>query len=80
MLEIQLSGRYTGEGKDYLAGKGKGKYSVADIGTWAWVKGWERTGFTKEEMGKFPAVLAWIDRIAARDAVKRGIGEKYNLK
>jgi glutathione S-transferase len=80
VLEIRLSGRYTGEKREYLAGNGKGKYSVADIGTWPWVKGWERTGFTKEEMSKFPGVLAWIDRIAARDAVKRGIGEKYNLK
>ena len=31
VLEIQLSGKYTGEPKEYLAGKGKGKYSVADI-------------------------------------------------
>ena len=31
VLEIQLSGKYTGEPKDYLAGKGKGKYSVADM-------------------------------------------------
>ena len=42
VLEIQLSGKY-GEGeREYLAGKGKGKYSVADMKTWPWVKGWER--------------------------------------
>ncbi|RYP63741.1 hypothetical protein DL769_006868 [Monosporascus sp. CRB-8-3] len=78
VLEIQLSGIYRGgEPKDYLAGKGKGKYSVADIKAWAWVKGWRRSGFTEEEVGKFPNLLKWIDRIAARDAVQRGIGEKY---
>ena len=32
VLEIRLSGKYTGEPRDYLAGSGKGKYSVADIG------------------------------------------------
>jgi hypothetical protein len=25
---------YTGEAREYLAGKGKGTYSVADIGSW----------------------------------------------
>jgi glutathione S-transferase len=75
VLEIQLSGKYTGEPKDYLAGKGKGKYSVADIKTWPWVKGWNRSpAFTEEDM------LKWIDRIAERPAVKRGIGEAYDLK
>lgn len=31
VLEIQLSGKYTGEPREYLAGKGKGKYSIADM-------------------------------------------------
>lgn len=31
VLEIHLSGKYTGQPKEYLAGKGKGKYSVADM-------------------------------------------------
>jgi glutathione S-transferase len=77
VLEIRLSGKYTGEPREYLAGKGKGKYSVADIGTWAWVKGYEFSGFSKEEMQAFPHLLQWIERIAARPAVQRGIGEKY---
>jgi len=80
VLEIRLSGKYTGEPREYLAGKGKGKYSVADIGTWPWVKGWEFSGFEKHEMEKFPHLLKWIDRIAARPAVKRGTGEKYQAK
>ena len=120
MLEIQLSGKYTGEPREYLAGNGKGKYSVADVGTWPWVKGYEfrfvfprpmiplslqlgspktlsrgsraprseeitdpgnyNSGFSQEDMKPFPHVLKWIDRIAQRPAVKRGIGEKYQQK
>lgn len=80
VLEIQLSGKYTGQERDYLAGAGRGKYSVADIGTWPWVKGWEFAGFTKEEMEPFPHLLKWIGRIAERPAVKRGVGEKYSMK
>jgi len=77
VLEIRLSGKYTGEPREYLAGKGKGKYSVADIGTWAWVKNYEKSSFTPEEMKEFPSLVAWVDRIAERPAVKRGISEKY---
>jgi glutathione S-transferase len=80
VLEIRLSGKFTGEPRDYLAGAGKGKYSVADIGTWTWVKGWEFSGFTHEEMKEFPHLMNWIARIAERPAVKRGIGEKYQNK
>ena len=80
VLEIRLSGKYTGEPRDYLAGKGKGKYSVADIGTWTWVKGWEILGLTMEDMKQFPHLLKWIDRIAQRPAVKTGIGEKYQMQ
>lgn len=80
VLEIQLSGKYTGEPKEYLAGHGKGKYSIADIKTWPWVKNWEKSGFTKDEVAQFPHLLQWIDRIAARPAVQRGIGEAYMKK
>lgn len=80
MLEVQLSGKYTGEEREYLAGNGKGKYSVADIKTWPWVKGWEKTGFTEEDMKPFPHLKKWIARIAERPAVQKGIGDDYALK
>lgn len=81
VLEIQLSGVYRGgAAKEYLVGPGKGKYSVADIKTWSWVKIWKRAGFTEDDVKPFPHVLAWVDRIAARPAVQRGIGEKYEPK
>ncbi|KAE9368338.1 glutathione S-transferas-like protein [Stipitochalara longipes BDJ] len=77
VLEIRLSGKYTGEPRDYLAGKGKGKYSIADIGTWGWVKNYTASGYTEEEMKELPHLVKWVDRIAERPAVKRGVGEKY---
>ena len=81
MLEIRLSGVYSGgEPREYLVGPGKGRYSIADIKAWAWIKGWRRSGFTEDETSPFPNLLAWIDRIAARPAVQRGIGEKYQPK
>ncbi|MCJ1425022.1 hypothetical protein MMC29_002910 [Sticta canariensis] len=80
VLEIHLSGKYTGEPRDYLAGKGKGKYSVADIGTWPWVKGYAFSGFTDDDVKPFPHLLKWIDRIAERPAVKRGTGDDYKQK
>jgi glutathione S-transferase len=81
VLEIRLSGKYTGEPREYLAGKGKGKYSVADIGTWGWVHLWERSGFAPEQMKKeFPYLLQWVDRIASRPAVKTGTGDKYSAE
>ncbi|KAK7756885.1 hypothetical protein SLS62_000901 [Diatrype stigma] len=78
VLEIQLSGIYRGgEPKEYLAGKGKGKYSAADIKAWPWVKNWKFSGFTEEDVKPFPHLLKWIARIEAREAVQRGIGAKY---
>lgn len=41
VLEIHLSGKFTDEPREYLAGSGKGKYSIADMKAWPWVKGWE---------------------------------------
>jgi glutathione S-transferase len=80
VLEIRLSGLYTLEPRDYLAGNGKGKYSVADIGTWTWVSGWKSySRITDEEMSTFPHVLKWINLVAERPAVKRGTGDKYKL-
>ena len=80
VLEIRLSGKYSGEPREYLAGKGKGKYSVADIGTWPWVKGYEFSGFTEEDMKAFPHLQKWIARIAERPAVERGTGDAYKKK
>ena len=80
VLELQLSGKHTGQPKEYLAGNGAGKYTIADIGTWAWVKNWQGSGYKEEEMSEFPHLLQWIGRIADRPAVRSGIGKKYILE
>ncbi|QIX01279.1 hypothetical protein AMS68_006796 [Peltaster fructicola] len=79
VLEIRLSGKYTGEPREYLAGAGKGKYSVADIKSWPWAKN-VRNILNEEELKEVPHLLKWIDRIAERPAVKRGSGEAYQQK
>ena len=80
VLEIQLSGKYSGTPREYLAGNGKGKYSVADIGTWPWINLWEFAGITQDQMSQFPHLKKWLDRIAQRPAVQRGKGDKYEEK
>lgn len=79
MLELHLSGKYTNQPRDYLAGNGKGKYSVADIVTWPWISQMRHQshGITQEQIDQFPHLLNYIDRIAERPAVKRGIGKDY---
>ncbi|KXG49274.1 uncharacterized protein PGRI_031440 [Penicillium griseofulvum] len=77
VLELHLSGKYTGQVKEYLAGIGAGKYSVADISTWPWLNVWHSNGqITQEEMNQFPHLLQWIERIRRRPAVQRGIDPK----
>lgn len=80
VMEIHLSGKYTGEPREYFAGRGKGKYSVADIGTFPWVSMWEFSTLTKEDMTAFPHLLKWIERVGERPAVKAGTGDKYQRK
>ncbi|KAI8460412.1 glutathione S-transferase [Phakopsora pachyrhizi] len=77
VIEIHLSGKYTGVKKSYLAGKGEGKYSWADIVIWPWVKIYALSGITEEEVLQLPNLKAWLDRIGERPAVKEGSGPKY---
>lgn len=52
--------------RDYLAGE----YSIADIANWCWVKTWR---WARVPIDGLYHLGAWIDRIAARPAVARGI-------
>jgi len=77
VLEIQLSGRHTGQTREYLAGNGKGRYSVADMGAWPWVNNWKASGqITEEDFAKFPHLKNWVERIGQRPAVQKGIDAK----
>ena len=72
VLEIHLSGKTSGESRDYLAGKGRGKYSIADIGTWATVKEVGKSSM-KGKLDEFPHLSTYVERIAQRPACQRGI-------
>lgn len=58
---------------DFLAGE----YSIADIATFPWVKEYERYGITADQI---PNLCEWLERIAQRKAVSRGLEALANLK
>ncbi len=57
------------ERRDYIAGAGRGEYSIADIATWPWVS---RYDWQKVDLHEYPNVRDWYVRIAERPAVQRG--------
>lgn len=59
------------QGRDYLVGDAKGKYSLADILIFPWALWYRFAGIRNQEVG--PNVKAWIDRIKARPAVQKGL-------
>ncbi|VDB88915.1 unnamed protein product [Peniophora sp. CBMAI 1063] len=65
VLEIRLKDR------EYLAGPGKGKYSIADLNVWPWIRAHAFIGVELDD--DLPGLKAWIERIAARPAVQAGI-------
>ncbi|NOZ67383.1 MAG: glutathione S-transferase [Alphaproteobacteria bacterium] len=56
--------------KDFLAGPGRGDYSIADIANWTWVRSYDWAGITIDDL---PNLQAWLDRIAARPAAGKGV-------
>lgn len=64
--------------RDFLAGD----YSIADMACFGWVVPYEKQG---QDLGEFPALKAWFERMKARPAVRKGIDigkdhrEKMNL-
>ncbi|KAI2468349.1 glutathione S-transferase [Annulohypoxylon bovei var. microspora] len=58
------------EGRDYIAGPGKGKYSIADINVFGWTNIAILSGL---ELSLFPNIQKWLDRINERPAVKKGL-------
>lgn len=79
VLEDRLAGKRENPEKgqaqprDYLVGAGKGKYSVADMNCFPWVRYHFWAGVTNKDMEKFPNLKKWLQRIGERDAVKAGI-------
>ena len=58
------------EGRDYLAGAGRGRYSIADMLNWPWVS---HAAFCKVDLGRWANLKAWYERIRERPAVQRAV-------
>lgn len=58
------------QNREYMVGRGKGRYSIVDISTFAWVRWAPWAGIALEE---FPRLRAWAERIEGREAVKKGL-------
>ena len=54
------------QGQQFIAGA----YSVADIATYPWIA---RHAWHTVDLGEFPAVKQWFERMGARPAVQRGM-------
>ncbi|KAJ7129756.1 glutathione S-transferase [Mycena epipterygia] len=65
VLEIRLANR------DWLAGPGRGKISIADLNVIPWVRIHKFAGV--ESIDEFPNVKAWLERTLERPAVQAGI-------
>jgi GST-like protein len=63
VMEKRLSDR------PYLAGS----YSIADIASFPWARTWKTLA---QDITKFPNVGRWLDLVAARPAVKKGLALK----
>lgn len=55
--------------RDYVAGAGRGKYTIADMAIWPWVSRYE---WHETSLADYPEVLKWYRRLAERPAVQRG--------
>ncbi len=52
-------------GKDFIVGD----YSIADMACWPWVVPYSNQGI---DIGEFPNLKAWFERVGEREAVKAG--------
>ena len=57
------------ESRDFMAGAGRGEYSITDMATWPWVSRFE---WQEIDLNDYPNVKDWYVRIAERPAVQRG--------
>ncbi|PPQ67552.1 hypothetical protein CVT26_006853 [Gymnopilus dilepis] len=65
VLQLRLADR------DFLAGPGRGRYSIADINAFPWVAGHQFSGV--ESLERWPGLNAWFQRIYGREAVVKGM-------
>ncbi len=64
------------EGRDFIAGEGRGDYSVADMASWPWISRFE---WQEIDLDMFPNVRDWYLRIAERPSVQRGYDVPHHV-
>ncbi|KAH7096434.1 glutathione S-transferase [Auriculariales sp. MPI-PUGE-AT-0066] len=64
------------EGRDYLVGQARGKYSIADMNVYSWVAAASWAGIPT--LDEFPNLKAWFERVSARPAVQAGMNVPPN--
>lgn len=57
------------DGREFIAGAGRGEYSITDMAVWPWVS---RFDWQKIDLNQFKNVRDWYVRIAGRPAVQKG--------
>ena len=57
------------EERDFIAGEGRGEYTIADMATWPWISRFE---WQEIDLKDYPNVCEWYVRLAERPAVQRG--------
>ena len=55
--------------RDFVAGAGRGTYTIADMAIWPWVSRFE---WHEIDLHRYPAVRDWYLRLAGRPGVERG--------
>ena len=59
--------------REYVAGG----YSIADMAIWPWASLWEGQ---EQDLGKYPRMAEWLDRVGDRPAVKAGRAVASDLR
>jgi glutathione S-transferase len=62
--------------REYIAGPGRGSYSIVDINCFGWVNA---AGICGLELERWPNVYAWWERIVARPAVQKGLAVPFPI-
>jgi GSH-dependent disulfide-bond oxidoreductase len=57
------------DGRDFVAGSGRGEYTIADMAIWPWVSRFE---WQEVDLNKYPNVKRWYVDIAKRPATQKG--------
>ncbi|OJJ47254.1 hypothetical protein ASPZODRAFT_132229 [Penicilliopsis zonata CBS 506.65] len=75
IFEDRLSGKESGSERDWVAGKGRGRFSLAEIELFPWIYIHAKFGImtTDEFNARYIHLTRWLERCWARDAVRRGV-------